>query len=70
MQTLFLEVRDDLKDVVLSFLRTLPHDAVTIYEDIDTDFTPEDENTYQQAIQEKEAGQSVSLGSLKKKYGI
>lgn len=70
MQTVLLEISDDVKDTVLSFLRLLPSDAVKILEYDDMTFTPEDEINYQTAVAEKEAGDSISLASLKEKYGL
>jgi hypothetical protein len=70
MQTIFLEVRDDIKDIVLSFLRILPNDAIKIHEYGEDDFTAEDEAAYQQAMLEKKSGQSIPLEKLKEKYGI
>ncbi|MFI3219485.1 MAG: hypothetical protein QX189_10240, partial [Methylococcales bacterium] len=46
-QTVLLEISDDVKDTVLSFLHTFPSDAVKIFEYDDTTFTPEDEIDYQ-----------------------
>lgn len=70
MQTLLLELNDDIKEVVLSFLHTLPSNAVKIIDYDDTTFTQEDELAYQQATAEKKAGESISLASLKEKYGL
>ncbi|MSP27504.1 MAG: hypothetical protein EXR80_03430 [Methylococcales bacterium] len=70
MQTVLLEISDDLKDTVLSFLRLLPSDAVKILEYDDMTFTPEDERDYQTAVAEKKSGDSISLASLKEKYGL
>jgi hypothetical protein len=70
MQTVLLEISDDVKDTVLAFLRMLPSDAVKILEYDDTTFTPEDEIDYQTAMAEKNAGESISLASLKAKYGL
>ena len=70
MQTIFLEIRDDIKETILSFLRILPEDAVKIHEYEDTTFTATDEKDYQKAILEKNAGESISLENLKEKYGL
>jgi hypothetical protein len=70
MQTVLLEISDDVKDTVLAFLHTLPSDAVKILEYDDITFTPEDELDYQSAMAEKNAGDSISLASLKEKYGL
>ena len=70
MQTVLLEISDDVKDTVLSFLRILPSDAVKILEYDDMTFTPDDEMDYQTAMAEKNTGDSVSLESLKGKYGL
>ena len=70
MQTVLLEISDDAKETVLSFLRTLPKESVNILEYEDTVFTDEDETDYQIAIAEKKAGDSMSLESLKEKYGL
>jgi hypothetical protein len=69
MQTVILEIDDEIKDVVLSFLRILPSNSIKILEG-DTSFTAEDAADYAVAIAEKKAGESVSLASLKKKYGV
>ncbi len=65
MQTVLLEISDDVKDTVLAFLRMLPSDAVKILEYDDMTFTAEDEIDYQTAMAEKNAGESISLASLK-----
>ncbi|MDO9213019.1 MAG: hypothetical protein Q8Q54_00660 [Methylococcales bacterium] len=39
MQTVLLEISDDVKDTVLAFLRMLPSDAVKIIEYDDKDLT-------------------------------
>lgn len=70
MQTVLLEISDDVKDTVLSFLRILPSDAVKILEYDDMTFTPDDEMDYQTAMAEKNTGDSISLESLKEKYGL
>lgn len=70
MQTVLLEISDEVKDTVLSFLRILPSDAVKILEYDDMTFTPDDEMDYQTAMAEKNTGDSVSLESLKGKYGL
>jgi hypothetical protein len=70
MQTIFLEIRDDIKETILSFLRILPPDAIKIHEYEDTTFTATDEKDYQKAILEKKAGESISLENLKEKYGL
>jgi len=53
MQTVLLEISDDVKDTVLAFLRMLPSDAVKILEYDDMTFTAEDEMDYQAAMAEK-----------------
>jgi hypothetical protein len=70
MQTVILEISDDIKEVVLSFLKILPNDAVKVLEYEDSIFTTEDELTYKTAINEKNSGESVSLASLKEKYSV
>jgi hypothetical protein len=70
MQTVLLEISDDVKDTVLAFLRMLPSDAVKILEYDDMTVTAEDEMDYQAAMAEKTAGESISLASLKAKYGL
>ena len=70
MQTVLLEISDDVKDTVLSFLRILPSDAVKILEYDDMTFTPDDEMDYQTAMAEKKTDDSISLESLKEKYGL
>lgn len=70
MQTVLLEISDDVNDTVLVFLRMLPSDAVKILEYDDITFTPEDEMAYQTAMAEKSAGDSISLENLKAKYGL
>lgn len=68
MQTIHLEIQNDLKDALLAFLKLLPSSAVKIYEDDDTTFTKEDELAFTQAIEERAKGQSMSLDQLKQKY--
>ncbi len=70
MQTVLLEINDDIKDVVLSFLRILPNNAIKIYEYDDTTFTPEDALAYEIATAERINGESYSLESLKVRYGL
>ena len=70
MQTVILEINDDVKDVVLSFLSILPNNAVKILETDDALFTNEDSVDYETAIAEKKAGESISLESLKEKHGL
>ena len=70
MQTVLLEISDEVKDTVLSFLRILPSDAVKILEYDDMTFTPDDEMDYQTAMAEKKTDDSISLESLKEKYGL
>ena len=70
MQTVILEINDDLKDIVLSFLRILPSDAIKIHEEIDNIFTEEDAIDYETAIIQKSHGESISLETLKINYGI
>lgn len=52
MQTVILEIDDEIKDVVLSFLRILPSDSIKIIED-EAIFTAEDAADYATAIAEK-----------------
>lgn len=68
MQTVHLEIQNDLKDALLAFLKLLPPSAVRIYEDDDTTFTTEDEAAFTKAMQEKERGESVGFDELKRKY--
>jgi hypothetical protein len=68
MQTLHLEIQNDLKDALLAFLKLLPSSAVKIYEDDDTTFTKEDETAFKKAMDEKKKGQTVSFDELKRKY--
>jgi hypothetical protein len=68
MQTIHLEIQNDLKDALLAFLKLLPSTAVRIYEEDDTTFTEEDEAAFAKAMDEKKKGQSVSLDELKQKY--
>jgi hypothetical protein len=70
MQTVILEISDDVKDVILSFLRILPSDTITIYEEVDNFFTEEDAVAYQTALIEKNEGESISLETLKLKYAL
>lgn len=65
MQTLHLEIQNELKDALLAFLKLLPPSAVRIYEDDDTTFGPEDEASFIKAMEEKRQGQSVGLDELK-----
>lgn len=68
MQTLHLEIQNDLKDALLAFLKLLPSTAVKIYEDDDTTFTKDDEMAFTKAMDEKKKGQTVSFDELKRKY--
>lgn len=68
MQTLHLEIQNDLKDALLTFLKLLPSSAVKIYEDDDTTFTNDDETAFKKAMDEKKKGQTVSFDELKRKY--
>jgi hypothetical protein len=68
MQTIHLEIQNDLKDALLAFLKLLPSTAVKIYEEDDTTFTQEDEMAFVKAMDEKKKGESVSLDELKQKY--
>ena len=68
MQTIHLEIQNDLKDALLAFLKLLPSTAVKISEEDDTTFTEEDEAAFAKAMDEKRKGQSVSLDELKQKY--
>jgi len=68
MQTIHLEIQNDLKDALLAFLKLLPASAVKIYEEDDTTFTKEDEEAFTKAMDEKSRGESVSLDELKRKY--
>lgn len=68
MQTLHLEIQNDLKDALLAFLKLLPSTAVKIYEDDDTTFTNDDEVAFKKAMDEKKKGQTVSFDELKRKY--
>jgi len=68
MQTIHLEIQNDLKDALLAFLKLLPSSAVKIYEDDDTTFTKEDDEAFIKAMDEKSRGESVSLDELKRKY--
>lgn len=68
MQTLHLEIQNDLKDALLAFLKLLPSSAVKIYEDDDTTFTNNDEMAFKKAMDEKKKGQTVSFDELKRKY--
>lgn len=68
MQTLHLEIQNDLKDALLAFLKLLPSSAVKIYEDDDTTFTNDDEMAFKKAMDEKKKGQTVSFDELKRKY--
>jgi hypothetical protein len=68
MQTVHLEIQNDLKDALLAFLKLLPPSAVKIYEDDDMTFTAEDEAAFVKAMKEKKQGQSVGFEELKRKY--
>lgn len=68
MQTIHLEIQNDLKDALLAFLKLLPSTAVKIYEDDDTTFTKDDEMAFNKAMDEKKKGQAVSFDELKRKY--
>ena len=70
MQTVLLEISDDVKDTVLSFLHTFPSDAVKIFEYDDTTFTPEDEIDYQTAVAEKKAGGEYFTSKPKRKIWL
>lgn len=64
MQTLHLEIQNDLKDTLLAFLKLLPSSAVKIYEDDDTTFTKDDEIAFKKAVDEKKRGQMVVENKL------
>ncbi|MFZ2891267.1 hypothetical protein [Sulfuricurvum sp.] len=68
MQTVHLEIQNDLKDALLAFLKLLPPSAVRIYEDDDTTFTKDDEIAFNKAMDEKKKGQTVGFDELKRKY--
>lgn len=68
MQTIHLEIQNDLKDALLAFLKLLPSTAVKIYEEDDTTFTGEDEAAFIKAMDEKKKVQTVSFDELKQKY--
>ncbi len=68
MQTIHLEIQNDLKNALLAFLKLLPPSAIRIYEDDDTIFTKDDEIAFNKAMDEKKKGQTVSFDELKQKY--
>lgn len=63
MQTVLLEINDNMKEMVWSVLQSLPREAVKIIQYDDITFTEDDELAYQLAITEK--NDSVSLDDLK-----
>ncbi len=65
MQTIHLEIQNDLKDALLSFLKLLPQSAVKIYEEDDTTYTSDDEAAFQKALQERTNGESIKYEQLK-----
>ncbi|MFZ2727464.1 MAG: hypothetical protein WAX77_14510 [Methylococcaceae bacterium] len=68
MQTVLLEINDNMKEIVWSVLQSLPRDAVKIIQYEDTTFTDDDELAYQIAMSEK--NDSFSLEDLKERYGV
>jgi hypothetical protein len=68
MQTVLLEINDNMKEMVWSVLQSLPSEAVKIIQYDDTTFTEDDQSAYQVAITEK--NDSVSLDDLKDRYGL
>jgi hypothetical protein len=64
MQTLHLEIQNDLKDALVAFLKLLPSSAVKIYEDDDTTFTKDDEVAFKKAMDEKKNDTIVNKSSI------
>jgi hypothetical protein len=68
MQTVLLEINDNMKEMVWSVLQSLPSEAVKIIQYDDTTFTDDDQLAYHVAITEK--NDSISLDDLKDRYGL
>ena len=68
MQTIHIEIQNDLKDALLAFLKLMPSSAVKIYEDDDTQYSQEDSVAFAKAAQERSNHQTTSLEALKSKY--
>ncbi|MDD5052895.1 MAG: hypothetical protein PHO27_09230 [Sulfuricurvum sp.] len=68
MQTLRIEIQDDLKDTLLNFLKLFPTSAVKIYEDDDS----EDEIISDQRIDEVKSGKMevYTLDEVAKKLNL
>lgn len=67
MRTICLEVKDDIFNKVLDFLRLLPKDSIKVrVDDADDIFTPEDERVYKKSIRELRNGEAIGLEQAKK----
>lgn len=68
MQTLYIEIQDELKDTLLNFLKLFPPSAVKIYEDDDS----EDEIISDQRIDEVKSGKMevYTLDEVAKKLNL
>jgi len=67
MKTISIEVKDDIFQKVLDFLKILPNDSCKIidYEN-DDQFTDENKQAYQKAMQELKNDQLIDLEDAKK----
>ena len=67
MKTICLEVKDDIFNKVLDFLKLLPKDTINVrVDDADDIFTVEDEKVYKKSIRELRNGEAISLEQAKK----
>ena len=67
MKTICLEVKDDIFNKVLDFLKLLPKDSINVrVDDADDIFTVEDEKVYKKSIRELRNGEAISLEQAKK----
>lgn len=67
MRTICLEVKDDIFNKVLDFLRLLPKDSIKVrVDETDDIFTKEDEKVYKKSIRELRNGDAISLEQAKK----
>ena len=67
MRTICLEVKDDIFNKVLDFLRLLPKDSFRVrVDEADDIFTEEDEKVYKKSIRELRNGEAISLEQARK----
>ncbi|MBF0465922.1 MAG: hypothetical protein HQK88_13525 [Nitrospirae bacterium] len=64
MQQVHIEIDESIYDNVLWFLNQLPKDKIEIIDD--TFFTEEDKVSYEKALGELEAKETISLDQLRK----